>query len=170
MTKRIINTQKDLDALQSEIMEKLLIAVSKDILSDFLEFVKDYAYADNPVMYRSGGPETGEFYQSWTWSDVEKKMGEMVITMFSDKTKLSKGNRESPYRHSSIVPSWPEDTVDELERYLDRTPISSHWITGDRPGGYWKVFNKEYIDGGKLDALISKHARRLGLKVYASAN
>jgi len=164
-----ISNPIQLNAALEKIATQIMEDASKEILKKFLVYVKKYAYQKGkPRVYPREAVEDAEFYKSWIWSNIEKDVNSMVMTMFSDWQNMTKGERVPYYQHSSASNknNWPEDTRKELAGYLDREPIKLFPFgkkEKQRIGGYWTKFQAEFVDGGKLKALLDKHSRKHGL-------
>ena len=159
MVGKTISSNQEVSTLLRSIAEKVMQDAAKEILDEFLKYVKKHAYSQTkPVEY----PRTWEFYKSWEWTEIKQRSNELVMMMWSNFDGMTSSGRNKPFIHASIDPDWPSNTILELPEYLNNMN-PSFFLTGNRSGGYWDKFEVEVIQSGKLKRIVDKHAKNAGL-------
>jgi hypothetical protein len=144
---------KILESLARELLER----VSKEVLEDFLrDYIEKQVYGVNsPTVYKNDGVK---FKDIWDFSQVQKLSNSLQTEMKGDWSLLE--SIDDLFIHSSYTP-FGKDSRPFLERVLNRSGKTSHpWSRDSKP--YWDNFKREYVQGGRLQRVIDKHAKSLG--------
>ena len=165
-----IGNASELDALMRKIARELLEAVAKEVLEDFKEYVQRYVYDVNkdPIEYQ----RTMEFKEAWGFSEILSFADYLETTMKIDPFSMS--SHATTYNGVDVRESLAAILNNDTDgfdyngdgRYHGAGRYdSSHWASRKSGAPYWDIFWSEYVEGGKLDFVVGKHARGLGLTV-----
>lgn len=162
-----ISNDIQLASYMEEIARRVISKVTKEVLAEFKsQYIEKLAYAQSPRKYI----RTWEFRNAWIWSDIEKNANEISTKMLYDWISMPTHNPEKLI-HSGVGEWEGEDSRESLAEYLDvKMPKKERGILlfGDRTGRYWQTFMSDYVNSGKLDMVIKKHAKASGLEVSVS--
>lgn len=147
--------------LVEKAVEEALEAITAEVLVIFKrDYVMKYVYEShmpNVKYHNNTRKPTYEFLEAWDWTALRKKVNSISKELWFDSSKLS--HDEPSYLHGSKY-STPEDVRDKLMDILNKAGRSSSlWLssTAIRPVAYWDKFLDDFIDGGEMDRIITKH-------------
>lgn len=158
-----IISEQQLNQILEQKIRSVLKNASKEILE---EFKQNYII---PYVYKNHGENkeyepTMEFENSWEWTNIEKKAGELVSEMWSNPGKMN----FNPTAYSDVGEHGstfgkPNDVRMYMDEILNKDLSSSLHTSVYRPEQYWDEFLSQFVEGGKLQALINKHCLSEGL-------
>lgn len=154
-----IENQADLERLIEQQARKAIEGATEEILKIFKEdYIKKMVYnshGKNVSYYNGTGKATGEFENSWNWTDIKRVVNSLVTSLFYNPDLLS---HDSPtFLHGSKYSS-PEDVRENLMDILNKEGRSSSlWLSVSRPQAYFDEFISSMFDDGELDKILTKH-------------
>lgn len=163
-----IRNEAQLLGILETVIREVLEATADEVLEIFKrDYITKYVYEShmpNVKYHNKTRKPTYEFRDAWDWTEIKKTLMTLSREMWFDPSKLSFD--ESTFLHGSRY-STPEDVRENLMDILNKTGRSSRlWLssTAIRPIAYWNKFLDDFISGGQLERILSKHFALRGIR------
>lgn len=167
-TKRMtdIRNEAELKTVLEKEIEKAFEGITDEVMSlfkrDYIRKLVYESHGKNAKYYNGTRSPTYQFMDSWVWSNIKKQANTLVRELYYNPDNM---DFDMPtFLHGSRY-SKPNDIRNNLPAILEGKQ-SSLWLSVSRPQKFWEVFISDMFSGGKLENIIIKHFKSLGMMIY----